>query len=412
MTNDRLQRHLHLLADIESGVEVMPVKQPSCAESYWPVEALWTGVCCSKEDDKRNSRGTGATTTGQCLAGTRIVPSWVEFFDGGDRGRRLGLSWRAEWLMNRTNGLAKSDRSPMSGLLMFSLLVMMLLCISCKTKTEGAEVDRSRPLAVNAGESRQDLLEVEATAHGFFGEDQQDSPDAEPVVSNGDGGNHHELSEIETVLLEVDDQGHQKPREEGPETLGVDGTDSALVGVWRKIVLGDDPADPVYRLAVFPQVPASGTSFAVYDYDAGRVICCMRVDGAGLSFDQLLDDLKLPMSRALEVLNVLWRGDPGYSSKAVKLVVESDFYRYESEEWERKFGGDTWNFSVARDGILVARESRLVAPRVLSIGGQRYDVIWSPEWIGDYDGLMDAYIFRPQSGGKDWRVGIAHNDVH
>lgn len=412
MRNDGLQGHLYLLADIESGVEVMPVKQPSCAESYRPVEALWTDVGYSKEDDRRNSRETGATTTGQCLAGTRIAPSWVEFLDGGDRGRRLGLSWSAEWLMNRTSSLAKSDRSPMSGLLLFSLPVMMLLCISCEKQTEGAEVNRSSALAVDAGESRQELLEVEATAHGFVGEDQQEYPDAEPVVSNGGGGNHHELPEVETVLLEVDDQGHQEPHEEGPETLNIDGTDSALVGVWRKIVLGDDPADPVYRLAVFPQVPASGTSFAVYDYDADRVICCMRVDGAGLSFDQLLDDLKLPMSRALEVLNVLWRGDPGYSSKAVKLVVESDFSSYESEDWERKFGGDTWNFSVARDGILVPKGSRLVAPRAISIGGQRYDVIWSPEWIGDYDGLMDAYIFRPQSGGKDRRVGIAHNDVH
>lgn len=47
----------------------------------------------------------------------------------------------------------------------------------------------------------------------------------------------------------------------------------------------------------------------------------------------------------------------------------------------------------------------------LEIEGQNYDVIWSPEWIGADDGVMDLYIFRPQSGGEDLRVAIAHSSV-
>lgn len=112
------------------------------------------------------------------------------------------------------------------------------------------------------------------------------------------------------------------------------------------------------------------------------------------------------------MLNVLWRGDTGYSSRGVKLAVESDFTSYESQGWERSFESETWIFSSEHAGILVPEGSRLVAPRVLSIDGKNYDVIWNPEWIGNHDGLMDAYIFRPQSGGKDRRIGIAHNDVH
>lgn len=200
-----------------------------------------------------------------------------------------------------------------SGWLLCFLLVMTLLCVSCDRQAPGAKVDQHGALAADAGGSRQGLLEVAPVVRVSDSEDHQEFPEPDPSEPAIFGGNFHALYEFEQRALDADDRSHPELREAEPVVLGVgdknpsephevepgasnvDIENAVLVAAWRRIVLGNDPAGPVYRLAVFPRVPTAGTSFAVYDYDAGRVICCMRVDGEGLDLDQLLDELHLPM---------------------------------------------------------------------------------------------------------------------
>lgn len=430
------ERCLYHLVAIGSGHEMAITQLLGYAEKQKFGTATLTNFGHFKDDDKPNWRNRSCCDdrAGISLEKSRVT-SIAAFLDGDATRHKealVGLSCGTKLSMFRYGGWMQLKGAPGSGWLLYFLLIMMLLCVSCDRQTPGAKVDQHGALGTDAVGSRQDLLDAVPVVREFDGEDHQEfpEPEPEPGESAAFGGNFHELHEFERRVLEAGEKdrpdrhdaepvvfedggrNHQELPGVEPVVPGVDGKDDALVGAWRKIVLGDDPADPVYRLAVFPRVPDAGTLFAVYDYDAGRVICCMRVDGGGLDLDHLLDDLNLPMSRALEVLNVLWRGEPGYSSRAVKLVAESDFAGHESEGWERSFGGETWNFSSERDGILVPEGSRLVAPRVLSIGGENYDVIWSPEWIGDHVGLMDKYVFRPQSGGEDRLVGVAHNHVN
>ena len=185
-----------------------------------------------------------------------------------------------------------------------------------------------------------------------------------------------------------------------------------LVGAWREVAaLSDGDGEPGYKLGVFPRVPARETRFSVYDYDAGHVICCMRVDGDGLDLNYLLDNLNIAAPRAIELLDVLWEGQPGYSPMAVKLAIEGDFSKYESKDWERKFDGDTWLFNVERGAILLPEGSRIVAPHLLQIEGKNYDVSWSTEWIGADDGVREIYVFKPQSGGDELRVGVSYSSA-
>lgn len=138
-----------------------------------------------------------------------------------------------------------------------------------------------------------------------------------------------------------------------------------LVGAWRtaREVLGDDDGEE-YRLAMLPRVPPPGMSFAVYDYDSNRVICCMRTEGEGLDGNYLKNVLGIQSPVVWDLLNFWWEDERGRCPSIVKLTIEGDLVSYKSKDWNRPFGDDTWTFNVKHGALLLPVGSRVVGTHV------------------------------------------------
>ena len=77
----------------------------------------------------------------------------------------------------------------------------------------------------------------------------------------------------------------QQPARETPASSTTPSAQSPTVGAWRKV--SDAQFNQQYRFSMLPGVAAAGGKWAVYDYQAGKTVCCLVVVGPEISEAEL-----------------------------------------------------------------------------------------------------------------------------
>ena len=148
--------------------------------------------------------------------------------------------------------------------------------------------------------------------------------------------------------------------------------------------------------SMLPGVAAAGGKWAVYDYQAGKTVCCLVVVGPEISEAELDSNYGIPGPWITDLVNG-WNLDaapyrPACSCCAPKAPCSTTNSR-------------TWPTSWA---ACCCPPRRAVAPRTLELDGQRYSVTRKDVPLASDDGMVHAYALRPAQGGKPLAVEVPY----
>ena len=91
----------------------------------------------------------------------------------------------------------------------------------------------------------------------------------------------------------------------------------ATVGAWRKV--SDAQFNQQYRFSMLPGVVAAGGKRAVYDYQAGKIVCCLVVVGPEISEAELDSNYGIPGPWITDLVNG-WNLDAAPYRPRVQLL--------------------------------------------------------------------------------------------
>ena len=187
----------------------------------------------------------------------------------------------------------------------------------------------------------------------------------------------------------------QQPARETPASSTTPSAQSPTVGAWRKV--SDAQFNQQYRFSMLPGVVAAGGKRAVYDYQAGKIVCCLVVVGPEISEAELDSNYGIPGPWITDLVNG-WNLDAAPYRPRVQLLRARR--RCCSTTNSR-----TWPTSWA---ACCCPQARAVAPRTLELDGQRYSVTRKDVPLASDDGMVHAYALRPAQGGKPLAVEVPY----
>ena len=136
---------------------------------------------------------------------------------------------------------------------------------------------------------------------------------------------------------------------------------------------------------------AAGGKWAVYDYQAGKTVCCLVVVGPEISEAELDSNYGIPGPWITDLVNG-WNLDAApYRPRVQLLRAEGACSTTNSRTWPTSWAA------------CCCPPRRAVAPRTLELDGQRYSVTRKDVPLASDDGMVHAYALRPAQGGKPWR---------
>lgn len=160
------------------------------------------------------------------------------------------------------------------------------------------------------------------------------------------------------------------------------------VGAWRKV--SDAQLDKQFHFSMLPVAAPVASKWAVYDAKAGKVVCCLIVQGEALTEAELESRYDIPGPWITDLTNG-WNLDAApYRPRVQLLRAEGALGAYEFEDMADALGG-----------LLIPTDARAVAPHALEIGGQRYNVTRKNASLADDDGGVTTYTLRPAAGGGE-----------
>lgn len=163
---------------------------------------------------------------------------------------------------------------------------------------------------------------------------------------------------------------------------------SSQVGAWRKV--SDAQLDKQFHFSMLPVAAPVASKWAVYDAKAGKVVCCLVVQGEALTEAELESRYDIPGPWITDLTNG-WNLDAApYRPRVQLLRAEGALGAHEFEDMADALGG-----------LLIPTEARVVAPHALEIGGQRYNVTRKNASLADDDGGVTTYTLRPAAGGGE-----------
>ncbi|MDQ1763551.1 hypothetical protein DAI43_16470 [Achromobacter xylosoxidans] len=165
------------------------------------------------------------------------------------------------------------------------------------------------------------------------------------------------------------------------------------IGGWRQV--SDSQFNRKFHFSMLPGVAAIGSNWAVYDSRAGKVVCCLVVEGPEVSEEQLGSVYDIPGPWITDLTNG-WNLDAApYRPRVQLLRVDGELRDYE--------------FADAGDGVgglLVPDHADVVAARSLEIDGERYAVERKDSTLADDDGGLYTYSLRPAKGGAPLKIEV------
>ena len=185
----------------------------------------------------------------------------------------------------------------------------------------------------------------------------------------------------------------QQPARETPASSTTPSAQSPTVGAWRKV--SDAQFNQQYRFSMLPGVVAAGGKRAVYDYQAGKIVCCLVVVGPEISEAELDSNYGIPGPWITDLVNG-WNLDAApYRPRVQLLRAEGACSTTNSRTWPTSWAA-------------CCPPRRAVAPRTLELDGQRYSVTRKDVPLASDDGMVHAYALRPAQGGKPLAVEVPY----
>ncbi|WP_236747428.1 hypothetical protein [Achromobacter ruhlandii] len=168
---------------------------------------------------------------------------------------------------------------------------------------------------------------------------------------------------------------------------------SPQIGAWRKV--SDAQLDKQFRFSMLPAAAPVASKWAAYDAQAGKVVCCLVVQGETVTEAELEGTYDIPGPWITDLTNG-WNLDAApYRPRVQLLRAEGALDAYEFAEMADALGG-----------LLVPGDARAVAKDALEIGGQRYTVARESASLADDDGGVTTYSLRPAAGGAPLKVEV------
>ncbi|MCZ8396814.1 hypothetical protein [Achromobacter ruhlandii] len=168
---------------------------------------------------------------------------------------------------------------------------------------------------------------------------------------------------------------------------------SPQIGAWRKV--SDAQLDKQFRFSMLPAAAPVASKWAAYDAQAGKVVCCLVVQGETVTEAELEGTYDIPGPWITDLTNG-WNLDAApYRPRVQLLRAEGALDAYEFAEMADALGG-----------LLVPGDARAVAKDALEIGGQRYTVARKSASLADDDGGVTTYSLRPAAGGAALTVEV------
>lgn len=165
------------------------------------------------------------------------------------------------------------------------------------------------------------------------------------------------------------------------------------VGAWRKV--SDAQLDKQFHFSMLPAAAPVASKWAAYDAKAGKVVCCLVVQGEAVTEAELESAYDIPGPWITDLTNG-WNLDAApYRPRVQLLRAEGALGAYEFADMADALGG-----------LLVPTDARAVAPNTLEIGGQRYGVARKNASLADDDGGVTTYSLRPAAGGEALKVEV------
>lgn len=169
--------------------------------------------------------------------------------------------------------------------------------------------------------------------------------------------------------------------------------ESPQVGAWRKV--SDSQLDKQYHFSMLPSAAPVASKWAAFDARAGKVVCCLVVQGEAVTEAELEGTYDIPGPWITDLTNG-WNLDAApYRPRVQRLRAEGALDAYEFAD-----GAD------ALGGLLVPADARAPARGALEVGGQRYAVSRKDASLADDDGGVATYTLRPAAGGKALTVEV------
>lgn len=165
------------------------------------------------------------------------------------------------------------------------------------------------------------------------------------------------------------------------------------VGGWRRV--SDSDYARHFHFSMLPHAAPVGSRWAIYDARAGKVVCCLSVQGAEVSESELQDRLHIPGPWVTDLTNG-WNLDAAPYRPHVQLLKVQDAMGSHTFKEE----GD------AAGGLLLPPDARVVGPDALEIAGERYTVQRDETSLADGDGGVHTYTLKPARGGAALRVEV------
>ena len=167
----------------------------------------------------------------------------------------------------------------------------------------------------------------------------------------------------------------------------------ANIGGWRQV--SDSQFNRQFHFSMLPSVAAIGSNWAVYDSRAGKVVCCLVVEGPEVSEEQLGSVYDIPGPWITDLTNG-WNLDAApYRPRVQLLRVDGELRDYEFADVGDGVGG-----------LLVPDHADAAAARTLEIDGQRYAVERKDTALADDDGGVYTYSLRPTHGGAPLKIEV------
>lgn len=165
------------------------------------------------------------------------------------------------------------------------------------------------------------------------------------------------------------------------------------VGGWRRV--SDSDYARHFHFSMLPHAAPVGSRWAIYDARAGKVVCCLSVQGAEVSESELQDRLHIPGPWVTDLTNG-WNLDAAPYRPHVQLLKVQDAMGSHTFREE----GD------AAGGLLQPPDARVAGPDALEIAGERYTVQRDETSLADGDGGVHTYTLKPARGGAALRVEV------
>ena len=144
-----------------------------------------------------------------------------------------------------------------------------------------------------------------------------------------------------------------------------------------------------------PAAAPVASKWAAFDAKAGKVVCCLVVQGEAVTEAELESAYDIPGPWITDLTN-------GWNLYAAPYRPRVQLLRVEGALAGHEFGGG----ADARGGLLVPADARAVARDALEIGDQRYTVTRKDASLADDDGGVTTYSLRPGSGGAALKVEV------